>query len=121
MPTRRPLPGRTERMDPLAEPNLPPPDLRWALGALRHRWKLVLLGTLLATAAAGYLSVREPPSYRANAVIRLGDTRSAIAGGMGSSPTDMLKGRVVDPLLSLAQVLTSRRVHGRSCASSVIS
>src|SRR4029077_406342 len=98
---------------PIEEPNLAPLDLRMVLATLRRRWVMILLGAALAAGVVQYLAYRRVPVYRATAVIRLADARRAVAGALGGGdPREALAGRVVDPLLSLIETMTSRRVAG---------
>ena len=77
---------------------------------LRRRFKLVLLLTVLGAAAGAYLASREPPSYRANAVLRMAGERRALTGGM-EGPTPEAS-RTTDPILSLVQLVRGRTVMG---------
>lgn len=86
---------------------------------LRTLWRHALLILLITVAAGGVTYVlvrREPPVYRAGAVIRLGDARRSMAGGLTSNPADLLD-RSIDPILSQLEVLTSRNVVGRAIDS----
>ncbi|HEY9480217.1 MAG TPA: GNVR domain-containing protein, partial [Gemmatimonadaceae bacterium] len=86
-------------------------DLRDVLGVLHRHLKLVIGVTFVVAALAGWLAYRSKPVYRANAVVRIADVKSAmtagldnpIASGMGSSMW-------TDPVLSQIQVLLSRGV-----------
>ncbi|HEU4588117.1 MAG TPA: polysaccharide biosynthesis tyrosine autokinase [Gemmatimonadales bacterium] len=88
-------------------------DIRAVLARLRRHLVLIALVAIAATGLAAFLAHRQPVMYRANAVIRLGDGRRAIAGNLVSSPSPALSGRIVDPLMSLVEVLTSGRVLGQ--------
>src|SRR5881628_2933214 len=76
----------------------------------RHTWLVV--GVVLATvAAAGVVAYVTGPTYSAVAVIRLSDPRRALTGGVVLDPASADE-RFSDPLLSQAQLLTSRGVAG---------
>src|SRR5438128_4322429 len=81
------------------------------LAILRRHTRLVV-GVVLATvAAAGLVAYLMGPTYAAVAVIRLSDPRRALAGGVVLDPASADE-RFSDPLLSQAQLLTSRGVAG---------
>jgi tyrosine-protein kinase Etk/Wzc len=80
------------------------------LRTVRRRLGLIAGMTLVSVLVAGYLARREPPAYRASAVIRLEDKTRSMAGGLVGDATNPIIGRSADPLLSQIQVLTSRAV-----------
>src|SRR5437870_11712777 len=81
------------------------------LAILRRHTRLVV-GVVLATvAAAGLVAYLMGPTYAAVAVIRLSDPRRALTGGVVLDPASADE-RFSDPLLSQAQLLTSRGVAG---------
>src|SRR2546429_4989790 len=81
------------------------------LAILRRHVRLVV-GVVLATvAAAGVVAYVTGPAYRAVAVIRMSDPRRALTGGVILDPASADE-RFSDPLLSQAQLLTSRAVAG---------
>src|SRR3989442_6676887 len=81
------------------------------LAILRRHPRLVV-GVVLATvAAAGLVAYLMGPTYAAVAVIRLSDPRRALTGGVVLDPASADE-RFSDPLLSQAQLLTSRGVAG---------
>src|SRR5213080_2824696 len=81
------------------------------LAILRRHTRLVV-GVVLATvAAAGLVAYLMGPTYSAVAVIRLSDPRRALTGGVVLDPASADE-RYSDPLLSQAQLLTSRAVAG---------
>ena len=81
------------------------------LAILRRHTRLVV-GVVLATvAAAGLVAYLMGPTYSAVAVIRLSDPRRALTGGVILDPASADE-RFSDPLLSQAQLLTSRGVAG---------
>ncbi|MGH7527550.1 MAG: P-loop NTPase [Gemmatimonadales bacterium] len=79
-------------------------------GVLRRRYRLVLFTTALGAAAGAFLASREPPSYRAGAVLRVGGERRSMTGDM-ETPTPAV-GRMTDPIQSLVQLVRSRSVMG---------
>ena len=81
------------------------------LAILRRHVRLVV-GVVLATvAAAGVVAYVTGPAYRAVAVIRMSDPRRALTGGVVLDPARADE-RFSDPLLSQAELLTSRAVAG---------
>src|SRR2546425_12478361 len=81
------------------------------LASLR-RHVLLVVGVVLATvAAAGVVAYVTGPAYRAVAVIRMSDPRRALTGGVVLDPARADE-RFSDPLLSQAELLTSRAVAG---------
>ena len=81
------------------------------LAILRRHMRLVV-GVVLATvAAAGVVAYVTGPAYRAVAVIRMSDPRRALTGGVVLDPARADE-RFSDPLLSQAELLTSRAVAG---------
>src|SRR6266513_2186877 len=86
------------------------------LAILRRHVRLVV-GVVLATvAAAGVVAYVTGPAYRAVAVIRMSDPRRALTGGVVLDPARADE-RFSDPLLSQAELLTSRAVAGAVVAS----
>src|SRR2546430_624926 len=81
------------------------------LAILRRHARLVV-GVVAATvAAAGVVAYVTGPAYRAVAVIRMSDPRRALTGGVVLDPARADE-RFSDPLLSQAELLTSRAVAG---------
>src|SRR5207237_9902965 len=81
------------------------------VAAVRRHVRLVV-GVVLATvAAAGVVAYVTGPAYRAVAVIRMSDPRRALTGGVVLDPARADE-RFSDPLLSQAELLTSRSVAG---------
>jgi succinoglycan biosynthesis transport protein ExoP len=81
------------------------------LATLRRHMRL-LTGVVVATVvAAGVAAYLIGPVYRSVAVIRLSDPRRALTGGVVLDPASADE-RYSDPLLSQAQLLTSRAVAG---------
>jgi capsular exopolysaccharide synthesis family protein len=81
------------------------------LATLRRHMRL-LIGVVVATVvAAGVAAYLIGPVYRSVAVIRLSDPRRALTGGVVLDPASADE-RYSDPLLSQAQLLTSRAVAG---------
>src|SRR5437773_8832887 len=86
------------------------------LAILRRHTRLVV-GVVLATvAAAGLVAYLMGPTYAAVAVIRLSDPRRALTGGVVLDPASADE-RFSDPLLSQAQLLTSRGVRSEEHTS----
>lgn len=75
----------------------------------RHLW--LILGTTAVSTTMAVLRVKtEDTNYTSSAVIRLKDTRRALTGGLGGAPNEELAGRLVDPVQSQIELLTSRSV-----------
>jgi capsular exopolysaccharide synthesis family protein len=79
---------------------------------VRRHARLVLAIMALTAAAAAIMTYMAGPVYRAVAVIRLSDPRRALTGGVVQDPA-AAEGRFSDPLVSQAELLTSRSVAGR--------
>ncbi|HEV2130494.1 MAG TPA: Wzz/FepE/Etk N-terminal domain-containing protein, partial [Longimicrobiaceae bacterium] len=80
--------------------------LRDVFGALRRHVLLVLAITAVVTALAVYFSAQAQPTYRAAAVVRVIDVRTALTGGLGDPWSANLGGA----LLSQIHLLRSRGV-----------
>src|SRR5690242_18708566 len=78
---------------------------------LRRHVRLVIGVVVAAVVAAGVAAYLMGPVYRSVAVIRLSDPRRALTGGVVLDPASADE-RFSDPLLSQAQLLTSRAVAG---------
>ncbi len=91
--------------------DLVPLDLRAALDVIRRRKWLVIGIMAIAVPLAVFVWLTSVPLYEARTVIRLADTRGAVTGGL-VSPQPAVIGRSVDPLLTEAQVITSRAMIG---------
>lgn len=117
MPTSRNsesrAPGRSHANG--GEPERPPGtvNLGEVVGVLRRHARLVIGTMVLAVAVAGVAAHLKGPMYRAMAVIRLSDPRRALTGGVVQDPAATADGRSADPLVSQAELLTSRSVAGR--------
>jgi capsular exopolysaccharide synthesis family protein len=90
-----------------------PTSLRDALKTLRARWRLILLVAAVPSAIGGYFAYTFRPEYRASGVIRIADTRRAVAGSLGGGMSDAITASSIDPVLSSVQELTSRGVAGQ--------
>jgi len=88
-------------------------DLRQLLAILRRRIWLVLAITAVALGATAFVVLRQPPAYRAKAVIRIHDERQVVAGGIGGAAVDQALGRSADLIQSQLQVLRSRTVAAK--------
>jgi capsular exopolysaccharide synthesis family protein len=84
--------------------------LRDVLRALRRRWWLVVAAVCVTTAGAVYLVHTTRTTYASSAVVRLKDSRKALTGGLAGGAGDQFGGRVLDPVQSQVEVLTSRTV-----------
>jgi Mrp family chromosome partitioning ATPase/uncharacterized protein involved in exopolysaccharide biosynthesis len=80
------------------------------LRAVRQHLLLVGGVALLTLAVTAFLLYREPPQYRATAVLRMASERRTLANGVDNPPATTE--RTVDPLLSLVQILNSRTLLG---------
>jgi polysaccharide biosynthesis transport protein len=88
--------------------------VRDVLAVLWRRLWLVTGVALLVVMLVGAYLYTQPQNYRANAVIRLENTRRAIAGDFEESSRDRQVGRNTDALLSQIQVLKGRTVVGEA-------
>ena len=82
------------------------------LAILRRQWWIVLSIVAIAVAISLYIVMSAPPRYRAVSVIRLADTRRAVAGDAAAGAYEQVLSRETDVLQSQLQVLTSRGVVG---------
>lgn len=88
-------------------------DLRQLLAILRRRIWLVLGVVAVALLGTAFVVLRQPPVYRANAVVRIQDERQAVAGGIGGAAVEQAFGRSSDMVYTHLQVLGSRSVAAR--------
>ncbi len=95
---------------PMDEPPVSANTLRDLLASLRRHVWLILGITGLTTGVAVYIVKSETVNYASSAVIRLKDTRRALTGSLGGGPVEGFGGRVVDPVQSQVEILTSRSV-----------
>jgi len=86
----------------------PPPDLRVWLAVVRRHVRVAATVTGAVIAATIYLAYTKSTKYRATAVVRLVDTRRALAGSLvdGAAPDKAVPS--ADPVLSQVEVLRSR-------------
>jgi succinoglycan biosynthesis transport protein ExoP len=80
------------------------------LGVIRRRYRVIVLMTMLGAAGGAFLAYREPPTFRASAVLRMADERRSLTDGMESP--DPVATRSADPIQSLTQLVKSRSVLG---------
>jgi uncharacterized protein involved in exopolysaccharide biosynthesis len=79
-------------------------DLREVLGILRRRIWLVGICVVLGTFAGWYIAHRQPPLWRAKAVIRVDDPTLQMGGQLAAAPQ---MGYRTDPIQSTLETLTS--------------
>ncbi len=79
-------------------------DLREVLGILRRRIWLVAICVVLGTAAGWYIAHRQPPVWRAKAVIRVDDPTLQMSGQLAGGPQ---MGYRTDPIQSTLETMTS--------------
>src|SRR4051794_38267899 len=72
-------------------------------GVLRRRYKLVLALTFVGLLVGGYLAYREPPIYRAAAVLRLTGQRQVVGSGVATATPSAP--RLVDPIASTVELV----------------
>jgi polysaccharide biosynthesis transport protein len=110
-PETRLLPGSTI---PVAHVSPPPANHEISFGqilsVIRRRYRVIVLMTMLGAAGGAFLAYREPPTYRANAVLRVADERRSLTGGMETP--EPAASRTADPIMSLTQLVKSRSVLG---------
>jgi succinoglycan biosynthesis transport protein ExoP len=109
VPLPRPSAGMLESGLPGMEPPLSVRD--WFAVLRRH---LLLFATVLAgvLAVAAYVAYTSSPVYRATSVVRLVDTRRALAGGLVDREEQEGALRPADPVLSEVEMLRSRAIAG---------
>lgn len=91
--------------NPLADESL---DLRKFFGLLRRNSQLVIAVAVLVGTVAAFVLVRQPPEYRASAMIRLKNERQSLTGSLEGNALDQMIGRTADPMLSQIEQLRSR-------------
>jgi polysaccharide biosynthesis transport protein len=84
-------------------------SFRQILAVLRRRYQLILAMTLAGASLGLFLASREPPSYRAAALLRFAGERASLTGDGEESPTVK---NTADPILSVIELLRSRIVAG---------
>ena len=82
------------------------------LAIIRRQWWVVLSIAAIAVGISFYVVLSAPPRYRAVSVIRLADTRRAVAGDAAAGAYEQVLSRETDVLQSQIQVLSSRGVVG---------
>jgi polysaccharide biosynthesis transport protein len=80
------------------------------LGVVRRRYRVIVLMTMLGASVGAFLAYREPPTYRANAVLRVADERQSLTGDRETQSPAV--SRATDPIQSLLQLVRSRSVLG---------
>ncbi len=98
-------------------PPVPVSYVSWDMGVweilavLRRRVWIVIGATVAAIPVAAFLTFTTVPLHRATAVIRLGDVRGAMTGGLVEGQTGPAS-RWFDPLRSEIEVISSRATLG---------
>lgn len=82
------------------------------LNVLRRRFWFVVGVTAAAVPVAGFLAYKTVSLHKATAVIRLGDARRALTGGLVEGQGAGLASRTIDPLRSEVEVISSRATLG---------
>lgn len=100
----RPIPSRSRGTD--AEVL----NLRELLAVVRRNWWVVLASAGLIAGLAAYFAFTAPASFRAKGVIKLANSRRAMAGSLSADNADAAVGLYSDPLKSQIEILTSRTV-----------
>jgi polysaccharide biosynthesis transport protein len=77
---------------------------------LRRHYKLILAFAIVGGGLGAVVSMREPPSYKATATLRLANERRALTDDIEQSTTG--GSRYIDPILSLVALIKSRGVAG---------
>jgi capsular exopolysaccharide synthesis family protein len=79
---------------------------------LRRRRALILAVCAVTTGIAAVVLLRQPPRYRAAALLRVSDVRRAVTSGI-EDPSEVEGGRLINPVLSRIQLLRSRGLLGQ--------
>ncbi len=82
---------------------------RQAVTVLRRRYQLILAMTLVGACIGLFLASREPPTYRAAALLRFAGERRALTGDNDEAPGLT---KTTDPMLSIVELIRSRTVAG---------
>ena len=80
------------------------------LALFRRQIWIILASVAVFSGAAAYLVFTADPVYRAEAVVRLADSRRQMTGEGAANPWEGVLGRETDVLLSQIQVMMSRQV-----------
>src|SRR3954463_11278748 len=101
------LPTRTSGTPPVDRSKEPNDDVTLAgiLASLRRHLLLILGASAVVGLIAAAMVLREPPLYRAIAVVRLTDARNAMTRGIDDDNSDRL--REANRVTSQFQLLTS--------------
>ena len=98
--------------EPKVEIGDEPVDFHGLYAALRRHVRIIVAAAIAAFGVTLLHLQFTPREYRANAVIRLVDTRRAIAGNFEGPGGQPFGGSQIDPVLSQIEVLGSRSVAG---------
>ena len=107
-PTAAPPARRRNDRNPAPESGGDPLNLRELLAVVRRNWWLVSGATVLLGSVAAYLVLTAQPKFRAAGIIRVANSRQAMAGNLGTDNSPSSVGLYSDPLLSQIQMLSSR-------------
>ncbi|MDQ3996716.1 MAG: Wzz/FepE/Etk N-terminal domain-containing protein, partial [Gemmatimonadota bacterium] len=80
---------------------------------LRRRRALILAVCALTTGIGALVLLRQPPRYRAAALLRVSDVRRAVTSGIEDPTGEVEGGRLINPVLSRIQLLRSRSLLGQ--------
>src|SRR5512132_3986449 len=80
--------------------------LSGVVASVRRHSLLVFVATGIVGLLAAWAVLREAPTYRASAVLRLTDARQSMTRGLGEAPGD--RPQSIDPLQSQVQLLKSK-------------
>lgn len=117
-----PSPEEMRRLEPSGAPRIQripteleetesrPVSLPVVIGALRRRLWLVLATAAIGAGLAWYWVQSTPTTYTSTAVLLLKDARRALTGTLAGSASDQLGGRMLDPVQSQVEILTSRTI-----------
>lgn len=121
--------SQAQPLGPRLEPevHLPLEPVSYAIGsepieiaglsaALRGHLRLIASVTIVAAVVTWIHLHLTPPTYRANAVVRLVDTRQAIAGSFDNPVSKPLGGALIDPIQSEIELLLSRSIASKVVA-----
>jgi polysaccharide biosynthesis transport protein len=109
-PENRMLPGTVAPTGAIEHNTGQTVSLSHLIGVLRRRWRVIFTMTAIGAAVGAFLASRQPPTYQAQALIRLAGERQQLTGNMEAPEPEL--GRSADPMLSLVELIRSRSVIG---------
>ena len=83
-PENRMLPGTVAPSAAIEQSTGQTVSLSHLIGVMRRRWRVIFTMTAIGAAVGAFLASRQPPTYQAQALIRLAGERQQLTGQYGS-------------------------------------